>query len=614
MVGALLTDNFAGNGVPIHLPKPGSTNSSTAPMQKKLLVCAPSNAAVDELVVRLKAGVKTLTGHYQKINVVRLGRSDAINSNVKDVTLDELVKAKLEGDGKGGKLVVSEREKLHLEAARLKEELAVLRPKLEESRENGNKELERRLQREFDEKKRNQARIGSRIDENKDSGNTAARENEILRRKVQQEIMDSAHVLCATLSGSGHDMFTNLNVEFDTVVIDEAAQSIELSALIPLKYGCSKCILVGDPKQLPPTVLSRSAARYGYEQSLFVRMQQNHPNAVHLLDTQYRMHPDISRFPSTQFYDGKLIDGDNMAQLRLQKWHANELLGPYRFFDVKGTQSSGARGHSFINVQETNVALQLYHRLLTDYKSYDFRGKVGIITPYKAQLRELRSRFSAKYGEGILEEIDFNTTDAFQGREAEIIIFSCVRARATGGIGFLTDIRRMNVGLTRAKSSLWVLGDSQALHQGEFWSKLITDAKERGKYTEGNVLERLKKPSIFRSTATSNPTVPIVDRASGTSLQNSGRNRPIRDSVDDVEMVDPPDQSNIKGSTASMHENKTNPANGPSTNSLRPQPPHQPDLKLSSVTDQRFKRPREISPTETVQSVKKVQLDHKTHW
>src|SRR5690606_9909258 len=118
----------------------------------------------------------------------------------------------------------------------------------------------------------------------------------------------------------------------------------------------------------------------------------------------------------------------------------------------------------------------------------------GIITPYKAQLFRLRQRFADKFGDKITEEIEFNTTDAFQGRECEIIIFSCVRASPTGGIGFMTDIRRMNVGLTRAKSSLWILGDSRALVQGEFWAKLIDDAKQRDRYTSGNIMSLLDRP------------------------------------------------------------------------------------------------------------------------
>lgn len=489
MVGALLSDQLgqAASGVPV---RPSGAANGNQQRPKKLLVCAPSNAAVDELVLRLKGGVTTVVGKSRPVNVLRLGRTDAINVAVKDVTLDEQVRLRLEGDKSKDK-AKADREKLHEEAAKIRDELAELRPRLEESRGSDDRALYDGLSRQFDELKKRQMSVGKQIDANKDSGNSLAREMEMRRRQIQQEILNSAQVLCATLSGSGHEMFRNLDVEFETVIIDEAAQCVELSALIPLKYGCCKCILVGDPKQLPPTVLSQSAARFGYDQSLFVRMQQNHPQSVHLLDMQYRMHPQISRFPSTEFYEGQLKDGQDMLQLRQMPWHENRLLSPYRFFDVHGVQEKGHKGQSLVNVRELEIAICIYETFSARYRDYDLRGKIGIITPYKAQLYELRNRFRSRFGEDIFNMIEFNTTDAFQGRECEIIIFSCVRASSTGGIGFMTDIRRMNVGLTRAKSSLWILGDSRALAQGEFWHKLIVDARARDCYTEGDIESQL---------------------------------------------------------------------------------------------------------------------------
>ncbi|OAA62492.1 hypothetical protein SPI_04032 [Niveomyces insectorum RCEF 264] len=559
MVGALLTGTIKATATStgaVALSRPGGGNgggsgsgSGGGPpgdnTMKKLLVCAPSNAAVDELVLRLKQGVKETTGATRKINVLRLGRSEAINTAVRDVTLEELVKAEIarqtmpqktgggganskngssgsttpsDDNSGGGQPPASDREKLHQRAGEIKTKIQALLPALEAARcqEDVDRGHLNQLQREHDQLRSEQRRLGAEIERDKESGNTYAREAEIKRRQIQQRILSEAHVLCATLSGSGHEVFKNLNVEFETVIIDEAAQCVELSALIPLKYGCAKCVLVGDPKQLPPTVLSQSAARYGYDQSLFVRMQRNRPQDVHLLDTQYRMHPEISRFPSQQFYDGRLIDGGDMARLRAQPWHASPLLGAYRFFDVAGVQARGHKGQSLVNENEVRVALQLYRRLLADYggqqggpantaaahgnnnnnnnntKDPPFYRKIGIITPYKAQLYALRQRFADQFGPAITDAVEFNTTDAFQGRECEIIIFSCVRASPTGGIGFMTDIRRMNVGLTRARSSLWILGDARALRQGEFWHKLIQDAKERKRYTGGDVLGLLK--------------------------------------------------------------------------------------------------------------------------
>jgi senataxin len=350
----------------------------------------------------------------------------------------------------------------------------------------------------FETLKQRKGTLGNQIDVARDREKNVMRTADLERKAHQQAVVNSSHVICATLSGSGHEMFQNLSVEFETVIIDEAAQCVEASALIPLKYGCAKCILVGDPKQLPPTVLSKVAAsEYQYEQSLFVRMQTNHPKNVHLLDTQYRMHPEISRFPSETFYDGRLLDGPDMGVLRTQPWHSGGLLGPYRFFDVKGQHQYAPRGHSLINVAECEVALQLYDRLVDDFPDLNFGSevKIGIITPYKSQLSELKMRFSRRHGQGILSAVEFNTTDAFQGRECDIIIFSCVRASPKGNIGFLQDIRRMNVGLTRAKSSLWVLGNSESLMRGEFWAKLIENAKARNCFSQGGFFKDLQAPN-----------------------------------------------------------------------------------------------------------------------
>ncbi|KAG9258671.1 putative SEN1 protein [Emericellopsis atlantica] len=560
MVGALLSEQLSNqtSGTAIARPGPGTAQHANGTLPKKLLVCAPSNAAVDELVLRLKNGVKGVSGKHSKINVLRLGRSDAINAAVRDVTLDELVKNRLEGDGTKDK-AVADRDKLHADAGKIKEELSELRPMLDAAR-GGDKANYDKLSRRFDELKGQQMQIGRQIDANKDSGNSVAREMEMRRRQVQQEILNGAHVICATLSGSGHEMFRNLDVEFETVIIDEAAQCVELSALIPLKYGCCKCILVGDPKQLPPTVLSQSAARFGYDQSLFVRMQQNHPKSVHLLDMQYRMHPEISAFPSREFYEGQLKDGQDMAPLRQQPWHRTTLLSPYRFFDVQGVQERGHKGQSLVNNREIEVALQMYERFSSDYRDLDLKQKIGIITPYKAQLFELRNRFRNRYGEGISDIIEFNTTDAFQGRECEIIIFSCVRASSTGGIGFMTDIRRMNVGLTRAKSSLWILGDSRALVQGEFWKKLIEDSRARDRYTDGDVLSK------FRKTLELNPNAPAYPPPSRAST-------PRKDGDGDIAMrpapASAPEHAPRSGGLPVIHTSKP-PPSGPGESKKRP--------------------------------------------
>lgn len=548
IVGALLSGSFTEKGVPIARPQTvnGAAQRTTNGIAaKKLLVCAPSNAAVDELVMRFKEGVKTVDGSVQKLSVIRLGRSDAINANVVDVTLEELVNAKW--NAASGKKAGAENDihKIMMAHKAASEELNTLRAVVDELKASG-KPVTSEQDRDFEVLKRKKQQLSNQIDAARDSGNVAARDAELNRRCVQQDILNGAHVICATLSGSGHEMFQGLNIEFETVIIDEAAQSIELSALIPLKYGCSKCILVGDPKQLPPTVLSREAARFQYEQSLFVRMQSNHPQDVHLLDTQYRMHPEISVFPSNAFYDAKLLDGPGMANLRARPWHQSKVLSPYRFFDVQGQHQNAPRGHSLINLAEIDVAIKLFDRLITDCKGYDFNGKIGIITPYKSQLRELRGRFAQKYGDAVLASVEFNTTDAFQGRESEIIIFSCVRASFSKGIGFLSDIRRMNVGITRAKCSLWVLGNSKSLMQGEFWGRLIQDAKSRDRYTSGDLNEVFRKPLLGLDPK-------LVASNSAQSVTKTSNVTPSSDH--DVEMIDASGLGASKATSRSRSEN-----------------------------------------------------------
>lgn len=246
---------------------------------------------------------------------------------------------------------------------------------------------------------------------------------------------------------------------------------------------------------------SREATRAGYNKSLFVRLHTAAPEATHLLSIQYRMHPDISSFPSKAFYESRLADGPNMEVITKQTWHdSTELFPPYAFLHVKGSREEKGRHHSLMNRQEASVAVALYARLVQECKGVDLAQRVGIVTAYKAQVGELRKQFRARFGQEILDKIDFNTVDGFQGQEKDIIILSCVRGGSADGtgIGFLSDVRRMNVALTRAKSSLFILGDAKALQSNESWRKLVDDAKDRGVLREVD-------PSSFTLRATAVP-------------------------------------------------------------------------------------------------------------
>ncbi|KAK9449021.1 SEN1 N terminal-domain-containing protein [Limtongia smithiae] len=489
IIGATLTATKS-RGVAIQVPGQRSAAPINLHQQqqqqmsetRRILVCAPSNAAVDEIVLRLKAGIRSSTGEEYRPKIVRLGRSDNINPAVRELTLEEQVDsevAKFEAESSkknGGVDRLTLREQLNKVVAERNEVDTRMA-----ATENPGERDELRSRRDMLNAKK--AALGQQLDDARDKHSMQVRTNEIERRNIQSRILTSAEVICATLSGAGHDLLATLGMVFETVIIDEAAQCVELSALIPLKYGCTRCAMVGDPNQLPPTVLSQTASKYRYEQSLFVRIQKNNPSAVNLLSIQYRMHPQISLFPSAQFYDSKLIDGDGMVARTMAEWHSgSEIFGPYRFFNVQSKEQI-SKTHSYYNKAEAHCALQIYQSLLAKYPDINFEGRIGIVTPYKQQLHELKTTFRTTLGQVGMHGLDFNTIDGFQGQEKDIIILSCVRAQNGGssrGVGFLADVRRMNVALTRAKSSLWIIGNMESLVASEVWRKLIEDAKRRG--------------------------------------------------------------------------------------------------------------------------------------
>lgn len=457
------TPNGNGNG-------PG-TQSDAKPVAK-VLICAPSNAAVDELVLRLKDGVIRENGERYIPKIVRLGRSDAMNAAVRDTSLEELVDRHLRDRAENVSIdpnIRQEHTKCLAERDRIRQQL------------KGDLKSEEILKLEDTLKEVNKKRseLGRLLDEQREKASVAYRSREIERRRIQAKLISEAQVICSTLSGSAHDFLASMYIKFDQVIVDEACQCVELSAIIPLRYGCKKCVMVGDPNQLPPTVLSQKAASLKYEESLFVRMQRNNPNLVYLLDVQYRMHPEISQFPSLEFYNSRLTDGEGMLEKNTRPWHANNLLSPYRFFDILSRHQQNDRSKSFLNQTESKVAVELVEKLMEVLPGKLFKGKVGIISPYKEQIRNLRNEFTRKFGASILTEVDFNTVDGFQGQEKEIIIMSCVRASETGSVGFLSDIRRMNVALTRARTTLWVLGNKNSLARDKVWRKLITNAESR---------------------------------------------------------------------------------------------------------------------------------------
>ncbi|WVQ94431.1 hypothetical protein IAU59_001510 [Kwoniella sp. CBS 9459] len=446
------------------------------PAKPKLLVCAPSNAAIDEVCKRLILGVPGTGGVRLHPTIVRIGIDSSVNVAVKDVSLDSLVEARVnaETNGKDG----------GNEYARIQAELDIIKQQIKEKQEQlrlvqAHEEKRKIVENEYHALVTKRTQLGQASSRAKDAARDATRHLDGARRAAKEIILNEADIICATLSGAGQD--TLAAHTFETVIIDEAAQAIEMSCLIPLKYGCKRCIMVGDPNQLPPTTFSIEADKHHYNESLFVRMTKHNSSHVSLLSIQYRMHPFISELPSKVFYRGELKDGPDMARKTSALWHQRNVFGPYRFFNVQGTEIKA--GTSTKNPDEALAAVELYRRLYADFGTrINLDMRIGVISMYKEQLWELKRKFTEAFGQAILETIDFNTVDGFQGQEKDIIILSCVRSGPNlRSIGFLKDARRMNVALTRAKSSLFVFGNGPTLERSdERWKIIVGDARDRG--------------------------------------------------------------------------------------------------------------------------------------
>ncbi|WVQ83579.1 hypothetical protein IAT38_005720 [Cryptococcus sp. DSM 104549] len=446
------------------------------PVKPKLLVCAPSNAAIDEVCKRLSLGVPSSSGGRLNPIIVRIGMDASVNMAVKDLSLDSLVEARINqehGKKDGG----GEYARIQADLEDVKQRI---KDKQEELRQAQNNEERRKVvENEYHSLVTQRARLGQEASKAKDAARDATRYLDGARRAARDLILNEADIVCATLSGAGQDSLAPHT--FETVIIDEAAQAIEMSCLIPLKYGCKRCIMVGDPNQLPPTTFSTEAEKNSYNQSLFVRITKRDPTHVQLLSIQYRMHPNISELPSKVFYDGRLRDGPDMAKKTAALWHQRHVFGPYRFFNIQGHERQS--GTSTRNPDEAKAAVELYRRLDSDFGTrVNLAMRVGVITMYKEQLFELKDTFKQAFGASIVDLIEFNTVDGFQGQEKDIIILSCVRSGPNlQTIGFLRDVRRMNVALTRAKSSLFVFGNGPTLERNDpRWKIIVQDAKERG--------------------------------------------------------------------------------------------------------------------------------------
>jgi regulator of nonsense transcripts 1 len=250
---------------------------------------------------------------------------------------------------------------------------------------------------------------------------------------------------------------------FRTVLVDEATQAAEPECLIPLVLGVKQVVFVGDHQQLGPVIMNKKAARAGLCQSLFERLVMLGIRPIRL-QVQYRMHPCLSDFPSNMFYEGSLQNGVTDAE-RLRKsvefpWPEPET--PMFFYTNMGQEEISSSGTSYLNRTEAANVEKIVTKL---FRAGVKSTQIGVITPYEGQ-RSFIVQYMKLHGplnKDLYEQLEVASVDAFQGREKDYIILSCVRSNEHQGIGFLNDPRRLNVGLTRAKYGIVILGNPKAL-------------------------------------------------------------------------------------------------------------------------------------------------------
>ena len=305
---------------------------------------------------------------------------------------------------------------------------------------------------------------------------------------INQQLFGEARVIACTLVGSGHRLLEGM--KFGTLFIDEAAQALEAACWIPIRRA-SRVVFAGDHCQLPPTVKSFEALKGGLGKTLMERIVEQKPEVVTLLKVQYRMNEEIMRFSSDWFYHNMVESAPEVKYRSIldldlpMTWidTGSEQLAAFTGSEQRGSGQGAAASGSSVALQAslsnaseaelTLLSLQAYFELIGKERILSERLDVGIISPYRAQVQLLRRLIRKReFFKPFRTLISVNTVDGFQGQERDIIIISLVRSNDEGQIGFLRDLRRMNVAITRARMKLIILGDRSTLCRHPFYRKL----------------------------------------------------------------------------------------------------------------------------------------------
>lgn len=404
--------------------------------EPQVLVCAPSNAAVDLLAEKLTE---------KNIRVVRVGHPARITDEILDLCLDS-------------KIANHNNYK----------DLRAVKKQADEYRRQAQK-----YKRNFGPEEREQRKLllkeSSRLKEEADH----------LEHYIINDVLSSAQVIATTLVGASNYQIRDKH--YTTVFIDEAGQGLEPASWIPITKA-DKVIFAGDHFQLPPTIKSIKAAKEGLSETLFEKAIKRNTCNV-LLKEQYRMNSNIMQFSSQEFYDNQLI-----ANAEVIDWTIYDGDLPIEFIDTAGCgffEQTDKETKSTFNPEEADILKKhfiQYTDLLSSQNISDDIS-IGIISPYKAQINVLQNIFEGNTTENNLSiKVNINTIDSFQGQEKDIIYISLARCNEKGEIGFLSDVRRMNVAMTRARKKLVIIGDSATIGNHKFYSDFLDYINKIGAY------------------------------------------------------------------------------------------------------------------------------------
>jgi predicted DNA helicase len=418
--------------------------------ERRVLVCAPSNTAVDLLTEKLAE---------RGVNVIRLGNPSRVSSLLLRHTLD------------AGVMAHASYAKMH-----------AMRQTAEQHRDTANQLANEHVRHFGFEERQHRQWL-------RDEARTLRQAADDLERFITEDVLESVQVITCTLVGASNRHIRHLG--FETVFIDEAAQALEPGCWIPIAKG-QRIVLAGDHHQLPPTVKSEQAAREGLRETLFEKCIQRQPQTARMLTVQYRMHSHIMGFSSQKFYGGQLVPHTSVRHAGLEAYDlrfAPDL--PVEFIDTAGcgfVELAIPESRSTANPEEAHLLLERLAQLLAlgEPTEPDQRPlTIGVIAPYRAQINYLKDAIedSAVLNDLLLQRrLSVGTVDSFQGQERDIIAISLTRSNPQGEIGFLSDIRRMNVGMTRARRKLLLVGDSSTLCRHPFFGELLAYVKGVGGY------------------------------------------------------------------------------------------------------------------------------------